>query len=442
MRSRLLTFLLALPLGAGALHAQDPAGRLEGFVFDSTTGETLSGARVVMWGTAYQVESDAVGSFLFEDIPVGSYSIVFFHPRLGHLGISSGSQQVEVGLRQSEPLVLSTPSMSTIVGQMCLLDTGNPNAANVTGQVIDATEGVGMPRARVILRWQEAGRERERPVDTDVEGWFSVCGVPRDVDIAASAEFLGLSSPRREFRVAPAQTHRVDFPLGELDESSVTGGLTDMDSGDPIEGAQIQLRDTRFSTMSDERGLFRLRDVPPGEYTLVVSHITHATRTEAISVGSGVGVNLGIVMAEEAIELDPIIVTIEAQTMAEQLSAGGHLVTAEELAPVKERVTTLVDLLFQAPIPGLIVRRAEGDICAQFASGQVRFMKSGCESATFYIDGARQASAQVLMDLPDDIIDHIVVYRPVEAGAIFGTGGSRGVVMIYTKGGVRRSQRR
>ncbi|MCA9739189.1 MAG: hypothetical protein KC645_16295, partial [Gemmatimonadetes bacterium] len=106
------------------------------------------------------------------------------------------------------------------------------------------------------------------------------------------------------------------------------------------------------------------------------------------------------------------------------------------------RVNTLMDLLFQTTIPGLVVRRAETDVCIHFGSGQVRFMKSGCESAAFYLDGARQVDAQVLMNLPDDIVDRIVVYRPVEAGALFGTGGSRGVIMIYTKGGVPRSLRR
>ena len=437
---RLLVPLLLLVCTVGPVRAQDgPVGDIVGFVFDSTTGETLVGAQVVLWGTPHQTESDATGTFRLSEVPVGEYSVVFFHPRLAHLGISTGAGMIEVSEGESDPVQLATPSMTTILANECLLDTGDPNAPAIVGQVVDATEGVGMPKATVNFRWLENNRPQVVPVETDSEGWFRACGLRSGFTIAGRAEFLSMASPRRVVESEVSGVHRVDFLLGALQASTVTGTLTQTGTGTPISRAEVRLRDTDFFTVSNDQGEFRLTDVEPGEYLLDVSHIAYAPRRERIDVGSDLGVHLGIEMAQEAIALEPIVVTVEARSMAEALSMGGYLVESAALAPTQQRVSTLSDLLFQQNIPGLRVERAEGNICAEFASGTVRFMKESCESATFYIDGARQVSPDAIMDLPDDIVDHIVVFRPVEAGALFGTGGSKGVVMIYTKTGRRRN---
>ena len=36
--------------------------------------------------------------------------------------------------------------------------------------------------------------------------------------------------------------------------------------------------------------------------------------------------------------------------------------------------------------------------------------------------------------LPPDAVDRMVIYKPVEAGSLFGLGSGNGVLMIYTKG--------
>ena len=60
------------------------------------------------------------------------------------------------------------------------------------------------------------------------------------------------------------------------------------------------------------------------------------------------------------------------------------------------------------------------------------------ESVMVYIDNARVADPVTALDMPSDAIDRMVVFRPVEAGALFGTGAAHGVIMIYTKSGQRR----
>ena len=57
-----------------------------------------------------------------------------------------------------------------------------------------------------------------------------------------------------------------------LAQVMVTGTLTDTDNN-PISGANIYLDGTVLGTASDNSGSFIIRNVPQGEYTLIISFI-------------------------------------------------------------------------------------------------------------------------------------------------------------------------
>ena len=56
------------------------------------------------------------------------------------------------------------------------------------------------------------------------------------------------------------------------------------------------------------------------------------------------------------------------------------------------------------------------------------------ESMLVFLNGARASNTDMLFELPPDAIDRIVIYKPVEAGNLFGLGAGNGVIVIYTKG--------
>jgi hypothetical protein len=433
--------LLGAPIPAAGQGPPVGTGTIEGFVYDSTAGEPLEGAMVALWETTFSAHSDDVGRFSFTGVPAGEYSVVFFHPRLGSLGISSGTRSVEVRSGETTTVPLATPSMNTVLVNECLLETGDPRAATAMGLVADGEAGVGMPGAYVTLRWfDEASRPREVEVVADGEGWYHACGLEPNLRVSVAASFLNMNSPRREFTTDTGSLNRLDFLLGSFGNADVTGTLRDLESGDPISGAEIRLLGTDFFTTSDTRGNFSVDEVPSGEYTVEVSHIGYRTRVEQVDLGSDLGVHLGIDMSVEAIELDPIVVTVDQNVVEERLAMGGMLITNEELEPLKARSNTLADLLRHRRIPGLLVRRTDNHLCAEFASGQVRLMRfSDCASVMLYIDGARAANPMGVLELQDDVIDRLVVFRPVEAGSLFGLGAAHGVIMIYTKHGRGRN---
>jgi len=100
------------PASAGPAGLVVPAGdsaRLEGFVVDAGTGEGLPGIEVELQGErglASSVESDETGSFAFEGLPAGGYSLAC---------AGAAPVQVQLGVGQLVPdLVLDLDSPSPV----------------------------------------------------------------------------------------------------------------------------------------------------------------------------------------------------------------------------------------------------------------------------------------------------------------------------------------
>lgn len=58
---------------------------IAGVVFDSTRNAPLAGARVFLSGTSYVTRTDSLGRFALDELPPGTYSLSFMHPRLDSL---------------------------------------------------------------------------------------------------------------------------------------------------------------------------------------------------------------------------------------------------------------------------------------------------------------------------------------------------------------------
>ena len=62
-------------------------------------------------------------------------------------------------------------------------------------------------------------------------------------------------------------------PAAAQSVGTISGYIEDAESGAPLPGANIRVDDHPGGTVSDENGEYRLRRVPMGEQTLVVSFI-------------------------------------------------------------------------------------------------------------------------------------------------------------------------
>ena len=81
----------------------------------------------------------------------------------------------------------------------------------------------------------------------------------------------------------------------------VTGEVTDENKRIPFKGAIVRIEELQRSTSTDDRGRFRLADVPAGNYTLVISYVgTEDTRIPIQVTESGLAMGAVILGADSA----------------------------------------------------------------------------------------------------------------------------------------------
>jgi len=434
-----LSVALLLPFSVAAqeeaTRGAEGRGSVEGVVYDSIRGEPLDDARVVLWETTFQTTTDSSGRFRIDDVPPGRYQVVFYHPRIIRQGISTGSRSIEVVGEGSSPVRLTTPSMATIQVSQCLMDGQIEEEGAAVGRVQDPETGVALPRAKVILTWRETDGEdvQEASVFTDSQGWYRHCTVPRDRVVGARAEFLDRSGPRKEFRLDDEGAARVDFHVSRLLPADVSGRVTDAESREAVGDAEVTLLGTSHRRVTDDDGRFRFEEVPPGTYTVEVKHLAYGSRTDTVQVGTGLAVNLEIPVSMQPVALDPIHVSVEAQPLGSEFIMGGEVIEPAEVDQVRHRSRDAFDIIRSQHVNGLLTRRQGNDLCVGFTPGQTRMYRNECQPAVVFIDNVRATAPTVAMNLPAESIDRVVLYRPVEAGNLFGMGSGSGVIMIFTR---------
>ena len=437
----LAAVVLLLASGAPAARALDPGsplatGRVRGVVFDSTLGGPLPDAAVFLWGTPYRADSDAEGRFTIEGVPPGQYTLLFFHSRLGELGISPGPRPVNVRAGEVAEAELGTPSWFTVVVSQCLLEERPPGTGAVAGWVGDGDSGMGMPNAKVSLAWPVAGsRElRRRELETDAMGWYRLCDAPADTPMMAAVRFLNLQGLRREVSVSAGGAAQATFLLWDVRPAKVSGTVHDATSGLGVEGVEVWLRGTSLRSLTGKDGAFRFGDVPPGTYTLLAEHLQYGASQDTLVVPSGRTLDVDLRVSTRAIELDPLTVVVEAVPLT-QRSMGGYTVTREEIEKLGARPRDAADVLQALNLPGVIVRRrADGSVCGGYGPGQARLMSFGsCVSMEIYINDVHATSADMALHIPPEAVERIVLFRPVEAGSLFPINAANGVMVIYTR---------
>ena len=143
-------------IGSGSSVVGQATGRIVGTVFDSTTSSPLANARVAVVGTDAVAESDENGQFRLDGVPAGQRSVVFFHRRLGTLGVAMTPASVLVNSGSPTRVALTIPSRSTILSAWCSAEPGE-GTTSVGGVVTDALTGVPLPRATVRALGSRAG---------------------------------------------------------------------------------------------------------------------------------------------------------------------------------------------------------------------------------------------------------------------------------------------
>jgi hypothetical protein len=142
---------------------------------------------------------------------------------------------------------------------------------------------------------------------------------------------------------------------------SVTGRVTDANTGNPIPSAQVFISAINIGALTQQNGSYNLLNVPVGTHDVTVQRLGYRENVQPVTVTSGGTVVLNFVITEAALQLDEIIAT--GTPGGTQRRALGNAVARLEAATVAERavVTEIQDIL-SARTPGLNFQRVSGNV--------------------------------------------------------------------------------
>jgi TonB-linked SusC/RagA family outer membrane protein len=212
----------------------------------------------------------------------------------------------------------------------------------------------------------------------------------------------------------------------------VKGKVVDQ-SGLPLIGASVRLKNSSKGVMTDANGNFSIADLPDNA-VLVVSY-TGFVNTE-ISVGGRT--NITITLKEDSQTLDAVVAIGYGTVQKKDVTGSISSIGAKQ---IKDQPIVSLDQAMAGQMAGVQVTQATG---APGGGATVRVRGAGSLSAgnepLYVVDGFpvtndyNQRNNPLSTINPSDI-ESIQVLKDASATAIYGSRGSNGVVLITTKSG-------
>lgn len=236
----------------------------------------------------------------------------------------------------------------------------------------------------------------------------------------------------------------------------VSGRVTMEGSGEPLAAASVNVVGTTFGAYTDDQGRFTV-SVPAGSATLRVRRIGYTQKVADVPAGA---TELNVSLARDVLQLETQVITGQATSVSSRNIANSVVVvTGEKLnrAPAQG-----LDYALQGKVPGAVITSNSGapgggtqiqlrGVTSINASSSPLYVidgivvnntaiQNGLNSITGAAGGnlASNQDQQVnrIADINPQDIETIEVLKGASAGAIYGSRGSNGVIVITTKRGV------
>lgn len=227
-------------------------------------------------------------------------------------------------------------------------------------------------------------------------------------------------------------------------DRKLTGKLVN-ESGTPLPGASVSIKNSKISTITDENGNFSLM-APANAQTLVFSYL--GMEPQQVAIGSTT--NFNIRLKESATTLSNIVVVGYGTVKKSDLTGSVARLEREEF--IRDAPTNILQAM-QGKIAGVNVTQNDG---APGAGLSIRIRGSnsflGGTEPLYVIDGVpfnNSSSGSTPMSIGDDEkqtlnamsfinpddIESIDILKDASATAIYGSRGANGVVLITTRKG-------
>ena len=211
-------------------------------------------------------------------------------------------------------------------------------------------------------------------------------------------------------------------------QKTVTGTVTD-DLG-PVVGANVLVKGTKVGTATDFDGKFAI-SAKEGEI-LVVSY---AGATEEVIVGAGSTYNVTLKALQ--LRIVEVVGALGIKRTKDQVTSAQKQINADELT---QAVNPNAVLALNGKVSGLQISTTSNGV-----NPDTRIVLrgnrsiSGDNQALIVIDNAI-SSANVLQQLPPDLIENINVIKGAQGAALYGAQGVNGAIIVTTKKGSKEEK--
>ena len=237
---------------------------------------------------------------------------------------------------------------------------------------------------------------------------------------------------------------------------SVSGTVTDSDTGGPLPGVNILVQATQIGTITGPDGSYEI-ELPVGNRTLVFTFIGY--RDQEVTVPEGQN-TLNVQLQEDLLGLDEVVVTgLASSVKRKNLANSVETISARELAGTTTNQT--LDGALSGKITGGVIQSYTGAPGGGI-SVKLRGINTinGESQPLFVVDGVIASNAAIqnginavtraaaggnassqdnpvnrIADLNPEDIESIEILKGSSAAAIYGSRASNGVVIITTKKG-------
>lgn len=207
---------------------------------------------------------------------------------------------------------------------------------------------------------------------------------------------------------------------------SISGQIND-DGGAPLEGATVQLKDSRLSAITNGRGEFLLKVPQTNSGILVITSIGFLDKEIPFTNN---GAPLAIQLNKSDKTLDQVVVVGYGKQKKATLTGSVTQINADE---IKQSASVNISNALAGRMPGLITNNRSGEPGSDGSSILIRGAgTTGNTAPLFVIDGVANRSGFERLN-PNDI-ESISVLKDASA-AIYGAQAANGVILVTTKRG-------
>jgi TonB-linked SusC/RagA family outer membrane protein len=427
----------------GDAWAQGRTRSVSGTVQEAETGTPVAGVTVKVKGAETTATTEPDGTFKI-DVPRGDATLEFTGPEHVAKEVVLGRQRtVQVSLTKS------AAAGRTVTGLVKETGTGNPVANAVVtlqGTAITATTDQD---GLFVLQQVPAG-----DAQLQVQSQQHTAGALTVPDGQTMAKLELQPTAGQAPAPAPAPT-----PAPATNTRDLAGKVTQKETGDPVPGATVQVKDTEIIAIADDSGSYVLPGVPTGPVTLVVTGYTQAPLEIPVAVGRRtVDVSLELGSSET------IVITGRAPVlMKRNLANGASVVNDADLNRVSSQT---LDGALTGKVSGANLQVNSG---APGGGTQLRLRGistiNGQSSPLYVVDGviiSNQATVSGanavtgasaggstssqdnpvnrVADLNPNDIENVEILKGPSAAALYGSAAANGVVLITTKRGKAGAQ--